>query len=285
MVRPKWAARAETVPSRTGSSPIEPAAGTKNSMIATAGAIPVPETKARHQGATIADDHGEVGPGRDAPDHDADQPAQPDALGERRGRHDQRDDVVIGVSRPLEERRRQRAGSTRGWSAPPRRCRSAWPPGSAAALRSRASGERLPMRGSPNRIASGRIGTIALTRLTRNAGSAGPSDGRSSTAFGSRPPAAQARQQPERGQRRRAGHEVEPRPIDGRAVAVEMRQLGQLPHLDGAGIEQLAPHRRAQEQNGAGLRRRRPPARSNGIRIGPSTAAVPAWLTIVVLIR
>ena len=53
MVRPKWAPRAETVPSRTGSSPIEPAAGTKNSMTATAGAIPVPETTARPQGATI----------------------------------------------------------------------------------------------------------------------------------------------------------------------------------------------------------------------------------------
>lgn len=28
-----------------------------------------------------------------------------------------------------------------------------------------------------------------------------------------------------------------------------------------------------------------PPARSKGIRIGPSTAAVPVWLTIVVLTR
>jgi len=44
MVRPKWAPRAATVPSRDGSSPIEPAAGTKNSITATAGAIPVPET-------------------------------------------------------------------------------------------------------------------------------------------------------------------------------------------------------------------------------------------------
>src|SRR5579883_3640245 len=51
MVRPKWAPRAVTVPSRVGSRPIEEAAGTKNSITATAGAIPVPETTARHHGA------------------------------------------------------------------------------------------------------------------------------------------------------------------------------------------------------------------------------------------
>jgi hypothetical protein len=51
IVRPKCEPSAATVPRRTGSRCIDAATGTKNSMIETAGAMPVPETTASAQGA------------------------------------------------------------------------------------------------------------------------------------------------------------------------------------------------------------------------------------------
>jgi len=53
IVRPKCEPSAATVPRRTGSRCIDAATGTKNSMIETAGAMPVPETTASAQGAIV----------------------------------------------------------------------------------------------------------------------------------------------------------------------------------------------------------------------------------------
>src|SRR3954447_8495618 len=61
MVRPKCEPRAATVPQRIGSRPIVAATGTKNSMIDTAGAIPVPETTASAQGTTVLTTSDKVG--------------------------------------------------------------------------------------------------------------------------------------------------------------------------------------------------------------------------------
>ena len=66
-----------------------PAAGTKNSMTATAGAIPVPGTNARLHGAAVATIMAAPGHATRALVTMSIKPAQPDPLGERRGHHDQ----------------------------------------------------------------------------------------------------------------------------------------------------------------------------------------------------
>ena len=53
IVRPRCEPVAATVPRRTGSRCIDAATGTKNSMIETAGGMPVPETTASAQGAMM----------------------------------------------------------------------------------------------------------------------------------------------------------------------------------------------------------------------------------------
>ena len=105
IVRPKCEPSAATVPRRTGSRCIDAATGTKNSMIETAGAMPVPETTASAQGAIVLDGQRRRWPAHEPLDDHRDQAAAVDSLGKGRSRHDQRDDVRVSIARTLEERR------------------------------------------------------------------------------------------------------------------------------------------------------------------------------------